>query len=195
MTASEPCESCGKPIPPCAAVNLGSSDGSSKHVCMACCNAVIAKRAGVTFSHPDFIPMTLKDSNAVEHRFQFNTRHLGDKIAIDAIELRDDEARGCEFEVIDDDPECDVMDSFRTLLTKMQRGLDRRHLEKGSTGMQIAEPGIVRARIGSDYSDGDGRPVVVIDGKEIDWDHFGHMLLTYEGWQFKMEIYDKSEER
>ena len=62
-------------------------------------------------------------------------------------------------------------------------------------GMQIVQPGIVRARIGSDYSEGDGRPVVVVDGNEIEWDDFGRMLLTYEGWHFKMEIHDQSEER
>jgi len=35
---------------------------------------------------------------------------------------------------------------------------------------------------------------LVIDGREITWDQFGHMLMTFEGWQCRLEILDKSEE-
>jgi hypothetical protein len=42
---------------------------------------------------------------------------------------------------------------------------------------------------------GDGRvPLLVIDGREITWEEFGRMLMTFEGWQFKLEIRDMSEE-
>jgi hypothetical protein len=34
----------------------------------------------------------------------------------------------------------------------------------------------------------------VIDGKKIKWDEFGRMLMTYEGFNFKLEIFDKSDE-
>jgi prevent-host-death family protein len=46
-----------------------------------------------------------------------------------------------------------------------------------------------------------GEPVAVllsiekyIDGRPVTWEAFGRMLLRYEGWQFKLEIYDLSEE-
>jgi hypothetical protein len=42
---------------------------------------------------------------------------------------------------------------------------------------------------------GERRPRLVIDGRSIDWDQFGRMLMGFEGWQLKIEIYDKSEER
>jgi hypothetical protein len=32
------------------------------------------------------------------------------------------------------------------------------------------------------------------DGKEISWRQFGQMLMTYEGFNFKLEIFDKSDE-
>ena len=32
-----------------------------------------------------------------------------------------------------------------------------------------------------------------VDGREISWDDFGRMLMTFEGWQLKMEIRDNSE--
>ena len=37
-------------------------------------------------------------------------------------------------------------------------------------------------------------PLVVIDGREISWEQFGRMLMTFEGWQFKLQIFDRSEE-
>jgi hypothetical protein len=37
-------------------------------------------------------------------------------------------------------------------------------------------------------------PLLVIDGREISWDQFGQMLMGFEGWQFKLEIRDRSEE-
>lgn len=52
----------------------------------------------------------------------------------------------------------------------------------------------MRGRIECDEAS-DGRPrLLVIDGREIDWRQFGRMLMTYEGWQFKLTIADKSEE-
>jgi hypothetical protein len=41
----------------------------------------------------------------------------------------------------------------------------------------------------------DGRvPLLVIDGREISWEQFGRMFMSFEGWQFKLEIRDRSEE-
>jgi hypothetical protein len=37
-------------------------------------------------------------------------------------------------------------------------------------------------------------PLIVVDGRAITWEEFGRMLMTFEGWQFKLEIRDKSEE-
>jgi hypothetical protein len=37
-------------------------------------------------------------------------------------------------------------------------------------------------------------PLIVIDGREIRWDEFERMLMTYEGFHFKLEIFDRSEE-
>jgi hypothetical protein len=37
-------------------------------------------------------------------------------------------------------------------------------------------------------------PLLVIDGREITWEEFGRLLMTFEGWQFNLEIRDRSEE-
>jgi hypothetical protein len=37
-------------------------------------------------------------------------------------------------------------------------------------------------------------PLLVIDGKEVSWDELGRMLMTFEGWQFRLAICDRSDE-
>lgn len=162
---------------------------------MKCANEETAEKAGIKFEHPEYLPMMVSDFAGVEHEFHFVTRLGGDIVSIDAVEIKAGKAQGYEFSVIGDDPEKDTLDLFRMLVDRIKRSLAIRHLETDDFGLQIAEPGIVRARISSDPNMAFGLPLLVIDGKEIDWAEFGRMLLTYEGFQFKMEIFDRSEER
>ncbi|HLY37497.1 MAG TPA: hypothetical protein VKU61_05640 [Candidatus Binatia bacterium] len=50
---------------------------------------MIARRAGVTFEHPDFAPLVLHDAAGTAHEFHFRTRHGGDHVAIEAFEIVD----------------------------------------------------------------------------------------------------------
>jgi hypothetical protein len=61
-------------------------------------------------------------------------------------------------------------------------------------GLQIADGRVVRGRIRWDASNDDQLPLLVTDGREIDWEQFGRMLTSHEGAQFKLTIADKSEE-
>jgi len=79
------------------------------------------------------------------------------------------------------------------LIDRIRRALSLRHIRDGSLGPEIADHGIVRGRIGWDDAEDGQIPVLIIDGQEIAWNTFGRMLMTYEGWQFKLEIRDKSE--
>jgi hypothetical protein len=93
----------------------------------------------------------------------------------------------------------EIFELFGKLFERMRRGLNRNHLEWDGTtnSWQISEDDVVRARISSDLEcDGDygHPPLIVIDGKEIRWDEFGRMLMTYEGFHFKLEIFDRSED-
>ena len=82
---------------------------------------------------------------------------------------------------------------FGQLIQRMPRGLST-HLVDGGHGLQIADDRVVRAKIEADIEQNDRVPLLIIDGKEITWDEFGRMLMTFEGFQFKLEVADKSEE-
>jgi hypothetical protein len=80
------------------------------------------------------------------------------------------------------------------LIEKMRRALSCKHLTDDAHGPLIADQGVVRGRIEWDDDRGGHVPLLVIDGREIDWDEFGRMLMSFEGSQFKLNIADKSEE-
>jgi hypothetical protein len=188
------CDGCGQSAPGYEIVNYGSIEAGYRQLCSRCFNTEIAKGAGLEgFEHANFEPVGLTDGRGELHEFHFRTHLLGPGVSLDAFELRDGEPAGYYFQIIGD-PEDDLMVLLGRLIEKMRRALSVQHLKHGDFGLQIADEGVVRGRIEWDENH-DGRlPLLVIDGREIDWEQFGRMLMSYEGWQFKLTIADKSEE-
>lgn len=112
---------------------------------------------------------------------------------LDAFELLDGYPAGYRFQLIGD-PEDDLLVLLGRLIEKMRRGLSIKHLRGGELEVHIGEDGAMRGRIDSDV-DLDGQvPILIIDGRKITWEEFGRKWMTFEGFQFKLEIRDKSEE-
>ena len=145
-------------------------------------------------------PIILKDFEDVDHEFHFTIQHLGDRIGIDAFEIKSGQRGGYEFSYIGSIDE-EVFNLFAKLVERMLRGLHKKHIEWShvTNSWQITRDDVVRAKITSDLeSDSDYGgypPLIVIDGKEIKWEDFGRMLMTYEGFNFKLEIFDRSDDR
>ena len=191
---SNACESCGVAPRPFDSVNYGSEGTPSRLLCGRCFNLEVARLGGlVDFEHIDFEPLTMSDARGREHVFQFRTHLFAAGVAIDAIEFNEDQSQGYRFQVIGNE-EGDLLELLARLVTKMRRGLANSHLEESQHGLQISDPGIVRARIDSDPDGETDMPVVVIDGRNIPWDEFGRMVATYMGFQFKLEMHDLSDE-
>ena len=189
----ERCNSCGQTTSSYDIVHCGSIERGYRQLCNGCFNTEMAKAAGLEqFVHANFEPMVLTDCLGKLHKFHFRARLFGTGVAIDAFELRNDAPSGYFFQIIDL-PEVDLLVLFARLVEKVRRALSIKHLEDGTYGLQIADDRVVRGRIECDAHDGE-LPVLVIDGREIDWDHFGHMLVNCEGEQFKLIIADNSEE-
>lgn len=93
------------------------------------------------------------------------------------------------------DAQVDLFDLMGQMVPRMRRLLAQQHLKTDPQmpGLHIAEL-LARGRVTWDESE-DGRvPMLVIDGKRILWDEFGHMVMGFEGWQFRLEFRDRSEE-
>jgi hypothetical protein len=187
------CEGCDETTPGYDLIHYGSTEGGYRQLCSRCFNAEVAKLSGVEgFDHVRFEPIGITDCAGVTHEFHFQTRLLGNIVALEAFELRDEIPAGYQFQMVGD-PEDDLFTLLGRLIEKIRRALSIKHIADDGNGLQVADQ-TVRGRIEWDDSEIDHTPLVVVDGREISWEDFGRMLLTFEGWQFKLEIRDPAEE-
>jgi hypothetical protein len=77
------------------------------------------------------------------------------------------------------------------LVEKMRRAPSVRHIDFHER--QVIDS-TVRGRIEWDESQAGHLPLVVVDGREVSWNDLGRMLMSMEGWQFRLEIADPSDE-
>jgi hypothetical protein len=188
------CAKCEESTPDFDIVNYGSIEKGYRRICTRCFNAEVAKLEGLDkFEHIRFDPVELADCEGKAHVFHFRTRLFGPGVALEAFEVRDGNPGGYQFQAIGD-PQEDILALLARLIDKIRRALSVRHIRDGRFGPEIADHRVVRGRIAWDDLPDGQIPLLMIDGQEITWDAFGRMLMSYEGWQFKLEIRDKSEE-
>jgi hypothetical protein len=187
------CDTCKQITPSYDIISYGSMECGYRELCSQCFNMEVAKLGGLEgFEHAKFEPIGLADCTGKVYEFHFRTRLLGTGVSLDAFELRDGHPAGYQFQIIGD-PEGDLLLLLGRLIEKIRRALSTKHLIDSDHGLQIADR-VVRGKVEWDEAE-DGRvPLLIIDGREITWEDFGRMLMSFEGWQFKLNIADKSEE-
>jgi hypothetical protein len=118
---------------------------------------------------------------------------LGNILSLQAFELQDGTPAGYQFQIIGD-PEDDLFALLGRMIEKIRRALAVKYLtEDPKFGLQIAED-LVCGNIESDPSLDERTPLLIIDGKEVTWQEFGEILMTFEGSQFRLEVFDPSDE-
>jgi hypothetical protein len=189
------CDGCGELTPSYNIVTYGSAEhGQRRQLCSQCFNKEVAKRDGLNkFEDAKFEPVGLVDCTGDAHEFHFRTYLFGPGVALDAFELRDGHPSGYQFKLIGD-PEDDLLVLLGRLIEKMRRALSIKHLRDDKLELQIAEHAVVRGIIQWDTNHDGHVPVLVVDGREITWEEFGRMLMSFEGFQFKLEVRDMSGE-
>jgi hypothetical protein len=191
-TINEKCSNCGCEASSYDGVYL-QDEYSNKFLCSKCYNESISELFGFKFNHLAFHPIDMADTDGVEHNFHFQTRLFGENVAIRALEIKKGEPRGYEFS-IHGDVQDDLFQLFGKLVEHIRRELHRKHIEPGDfTRYSITDEDTVRGRIAWDDETGGMLPCLVIDGKELSWEEFGRMLMTYEGFHFKLEIFEGHE--
>jgi hypothetical protein len=187
------CKRCGKAVPSYEIVNYGSVEKGYSQLCSQCFSQEVAELGGLDrFEHFNFTPVGVADCTGKTHEFYFRTHLLGPEVALDAFELRDGHPAGYQFQIIGNSEE-DLLMLLGRLIERIRRALSAKHLTDGNLGLQIANQ-VVRGRIEWDDAH-DGRlPMLIIDGREVTWEDFGRMLMSFEGFHFQLNIRDKSEE-
>ncbi|AMK26503.1 hypothetical protein VVT58_22125 (plasmid) [Sphingobium sp. SJ10-10] len=186
------CDQCHSGVPAFEVTHFGSIETGYRDLCSRCYNEEVARLSGIRFTHVDFQPMELPDANGDKHRFHFILRLLGTMLTLEALEVRADEQEGYEFQVhgvADADP----FALMTRLLERMRHDLAVVHLVEGELGLAISGT-TVRGRLTCDLESSDYMPLLIIDGREVNWEQFGRMLMSFEGWRIHLEIQDPSEE-
>jgi hypothetical protein len=187
------CHTCRAPIAGYDSVHYGSIETGYRDLCSRCFNEEVASLGDLDFQHVNFEPVEMPDAGGQMHRFHFRLHLLGDRVSLEAFELKDGAPGGYQFQMLDD-AEADLFAVMGQLIERMRRALALRHLEKEpGFGLSIKDF-LVRGRIDCDLESDDRMPQLIIDGRAISWEQFGRMLMGFEGWQFKLEIRDRSEE-
>ena len=119
---------------------------------------------------------------------------MGNIVTLDAFEVQDGDRAGYQFQIIGD-PEEDMFAMLGRMGEKIRKALSVKHIKNAGDGhgLQIADM-TVRGRIKCALSEDIRMPCVVVDGQEISWEDFGRMISAFEGWQFRLEILDRSDE-
>lgn len=187
------CEACGTVVANYDVVSCGSIERGYRALCSRCFNAEMASLLGLErFEHVQLQPIVMTDCAGEKHEFHFRIRLLGDVLVLEAFELKAGVPGGYQFEIVGE-PGDDPLPLLGSLIERMRRSLSVRYLENSEDGAHIADQ-TVCGRIEWDAF-GDGRlPVLVIDGRDVPWVEFGRMLMSFEGWQFRMAIRDRSDE-
>lgn len=187
------CQGCGEPTPSHDIISAGSIDAGYRQLCSQCFNAEMAERIGLdNFENVRFEPISVEDCVGHSHEFHFQLRLLGDIVALEAFEVSEGAPAGYEFQIIGN-PDEDMFVLLGRMMQKIRRALSVKYIEDGEYGVQFAGE-VVKGRITSDCNEFEQMPVMVIDGHEYSWEEFGRMLLSHEGWQFKLEIVDSDQE-
>ena len=155
------CNACGTAVSTYDGVYL-SNGNDSRFLCSKCYNESISKATGLNFDHLSFHPIILADKDDENHTFHIQTRLFGDKVNIQALEIRDSEPKGYEFSV-HGNAEDDLFGLFAKLVDRIRRELERRHIEPSNlTLYSITNEDIVRGHIAWD-DDTDGEvPCLVL---------------------------------
>jgi hypothetical protein len=188
------CAACGANLSHDDTLHTASDEQGDRLLCANCFHREIARHIGIDeFDAVKFEPVRLTDCSGNVHEFRSRSFFLGDNLFLEAFDTSSQEqASGYRFQ-IPGNPLADRLTLLGKLIEKMRRYLAVVHIRDSDLGFQIVDE-TVRGRIEWDGVSESHMPCVVIDGHRVGWDEFGRMLMTFEGWQFKLEVRDPSDE-
>ena len=181
------CSKCRKELRPYKTVVL-NSDGKSEEVCMECFNGEVEDELGIKTGELMVKQVTLTDKEGKSYLFDITKMIVPTGIALEARELKagvpEEEEDRYEFHVLGD-IDCDIVKLFKKLYKKIEDGISVKYLDKNGIINDT-----VKGRLVWNKDSEERIHNVVIDGQELTWDELGKLLSPYEGFQFKLDIFD-----
>jgi hypothetical protein len=173
------CAACGAIVPQYDTVNTVSGGHGDRLLCTACFNREMAHHTGLDdFGEVKFKSVSLSDANDTVHEFHFQSLLLGEKLSLVAFDsASEEEPSGYCFQILGE-PLSNQFVLLGKLIEKMRRMLPNTHVRDSDLGLQIVDK-TVRGRIEWDGIEDSRRPCVIIDGRRVEWDKLGRMLMPF----------------
>jgi len=188
------CQRCGRLTPAYDLLHIINLDGLTSILCAPCVNAThLESSASGGQPIPEFEPYVLKGKNKRRHTFHIRGRYGPAGITLEAFELIKGERAGYEFAVLFDN-NADILAEYAKLIRKIRLGTAVRHIQRSEYGPSIDLDTGVAGRIAWDERFDGEIPLLIVDGKPYSWEAVGRMLMTFEGFNFRLTIHDPTDE-
>ena len=161
-------------------------------LCLDCYNGRMEKQFGVAATrYPEGV--SIRDGLGEVHHFQLRKRL--DPIGI-FMSAKEQKSGGYQFNV-HGDLYGDQGELLLQLIDKAERGMTEMYVERGmfpnGQSTNAIKDSRLAGRVESNPADRDV-PLLAVDGKSYTWEEVGNMLMSFEGFQIKLEMVDPYEE-
>lgn len=164
------------------------SESVSVHLCMNCHNELMAEELEVHLE-PLIDSFSLKDFQGVSRQLVVERRLHPIGIWLEASEAIE---FGYKF-AVHGELDCNQQELLNKLMAKARKGVATQHVESNvfpngqpyNTIIHDQLTGVIEVDE-TPY----GTPLVIIDGKPFTWEEVGKMVMSYEGFQLKLKMYD-----
>lgn len=182
------CDSCKKQE---VKIIMTYEDGK-EHFCMACYNKQMETELNMKLAkQPDSFSVNDHIGQSRSFHVQIKLDPIG--IFMEAEEQVDD---GYSF-AVHGELDCNQAELFAKLVDKVKRGIETTYVTEMGTpdGYQIQsiKDDKVVGRLDYDKWNEEG-PLVVIDGKPYTWEQLGRLVRQFEGFQFQIKFFDRTDE-
>jgi len=187
------CEICKKNQ---ANIHLTQDDGSTQEICRDCFNEIAADKMGIDLSPFESGVYEYSGKNGKMYRFMINKMVVPTGIGYEAVEITKNNVPGYKVAILDG-IDCDQDYLFYKLEAKIKYMLSKRYLQTDTypNGMKYTALRDDEVVGRFEYNEmNEEIHNVVIDGKVFSWNQLGRILSAYEGFQFKLKIYDITDE-
>lgn len=182
------CERCGS-----AEVKVHiQGESVSKHLCMNCHNELMAEELEVHLE-PLIDSFSLKDFQGVSRNFEVERRLHPIGICLEASETIE---FGYKF-AVHGELDCNQQELLTKLIAKTRKGIAIQQVESNVFPNGQPYNSIIHDQLTGVIEfdeNSDGTPLVIIDGRPFTWEEVGKMVMSYEGFQLKLMMYDMTDD-
>ena len=196
ITIMDKCQWCGKESNGYGMIVLTIKEGEeSQLICRSCFNEYMVNMYEIKDFETFEKEIIFLDCNDIAHSFQIINRIHTTGVSWEAVEFLEGDKIGYLFQINQEFDE-EVSVALKRLYKKVEIGLSKKFIERNvSFGREFNsfKYDVVEGRIEWDEKYEGNIPKFIIDGEEYNFDELGRMLMTYEGWNFKLEIIEPTE--